>query len=175
MRIYRERIPGISRQIVGDLVSNELIEVESEQRSEVELDIESVLNEYRRSDRELTERARDLISMRGLDYSHLHKVRAQLAREKGFGLGEDAIEWLTQQMLEMLLQSRNVEEVFGEDHELRKVIGPVLKKELSIEGKMDVQVKKRIQNLTEGTADYEIEYQKTLEALRQSKNLSGND
>ena len=34
MRIYRERIPTISRQIVAELVRDELIEVEAEFREE---------------------------------------------------------------------------------------------------------------------------------------------
>lgn len=168
MRIYRERIPSISRAIVDALVGEEFIEVEQELRAEVELDVESVLKEYRRTDRELSERARDLVSMRNLDYSATHKIKGQLAREKSFQLGDDAIEWITNQIVEILLQSANVEEVYALDHDLRRIIAPILKKELGVEGALDREVKKRIKNLTEGTADYEIEYQKTLEQLRQS-------
>jgi hypothetical protein len=171
MRIYRERISSIARQIVAKLIENEYIEVESELQEEVELDIASVLQEYRRTDRELGEKAKDLVAMRNLDYSYTHKIKNRLAREKQFGMGEDAVEWLTNQMVEMLLQSRNVEEVYGEDNDLRKSITPILKKELGVEGQFDVEVKKRILNLTEGTSDYEIEYQKALEKVRGAKKL----
>jgi len=74
MRIYRERIPSISRQIVTILVSKELIEVEDDLREEVELDIASVVEEYRRTDRELGEKAKDIVAMRNLDYSYTHKI-----------------------------------------------------------------------------------------------------
>ena len=57
MRIYRERIPGISSSVVKALSANELIEVEPDLVSEVELDVGSVLKEYRRVDYELSERA----------------------------------------------------------------------------------------------------------------------
>ena len=172
MRIYRERIPSISKMIVTNLLSQELIEVEAELQEEVELDMASVVEEYRRTDRELSEKAKDIVAMRNLDYSYTHKIKGKLAREKQFGLGEDAIEWITNQMVEMLLQTRHVDEVYGEDTDLRRVISPILKKELGVADQMDVEVKKRIRNLTEGTSDYEIEYQKALEKVRGSKKAS---
>jgi hypothetical protein len=172
MRIYRERIPSISRQIVTILISNELIEVEDDLREEVELDIASVVEEYGRTDRELGEKAKDIVAMRNLDYSYTHKIKGKLAREKQFGLGEDGIEWIINQMVEMLLQTRHVDEVFGEDNDLRRTIAPILKKELGVADQMDVEVKKRIRNLTEGTSDYEIEYQKVLQKVRDSKNTT---
>ena len=172
MRIYRERIPTISKMIVTNLLGQGLIEVDPSLNEEVELDMASVVEEYRRTDRELGERAKDLVAMRNLDYSFTHKIKAKLAREKQFGLGEEAVEWITNQMVEMLLQTRHVEEVYGEDTDLRRVIGPILKKELGVADQMDIAVKKRIRNLTEGTSDYEIEYQKALEKVRSSKKSS---
>ena len=171
MRIYRERIGPIATEIVTALAADELIEVTPDLREEVELDVASVLKEYRRTLHEITEKARDLVAMRGLDYSYTHKIKSQLAAEKRFGLGEDGIEWITAQILEILLQSRNVDEVFGEDHELRRKIAPVLRKELGVDGKLDEEVKKRIKHLNEGTTDYDIEYQRTLSKLRDAKKL----
>ena len=171
MRIYRERVPDIARGIVKALVAAELIEVEPELHEEVELDCASVLNEYRRTDYELTERARDLVSMQGLDYSHTFKLKSRLARDRKFGIGDEAIEWIVKQMLEILLQSKNVEEIFGEDHELRRCIAPVIQKELRIGSDLDKQVKQRIRNMQEGTSAYDIEYQKAMEKLRSSKGL----
>lgn len=166
MRIYRERIPAIARTIVKALLDEELIEVLPDDRPEVELDVESVLKEYRRMDYELTENARDLVEQRGLDYSQTFKLKSRLAAERKFGLGDEGLEWICNQIVEILLQSRNVDEVYGEDHELRRVVTPILKKEFAVEDNLDREVKRRIKNLTEGTSDYEIEYQKTLEALR---------
>jgi len=171
MRIYRERITPIAKDIVAALQKAELIEVEPEMVEEVELDIESVLKEYRRADYQLTERARDLVSQRELDYSHTFKLKAQLASKQRFGLGEDGIEWIIQQMLEILLQSKNLEEIFGEDHEIRRAISPILKKELSVNSKLDMEVKRRIKNMQEGTSGYDVEYQKAMEKIRQSRGM----
>ena len=106
MRIYRERIAPVAAGIVDALLAGELIEIEADLRDEVELDVASVLQEYRRTDWELSEKARDLVAVRGLDYSHTHKLKSQLAKKASFGIGDDAIEWIVQQILEILLQSK---------------------------------------------------------------------
>lgn len=172
MRIYRERIAPVAAGIVDALLAGELIEIEADLRDEVELDVASVLQEYRRTDWELSEKARDLVAVRGLDYSHTHKLKSQLAKKASFGIGDDAIEWIVQQILEILLQSKNVEEIFGEDHELRRLLAPVLRRELGVGSDLDHEVKKRIRNLEEGTSDYEIEYQRTMERLKRAKGLT---
>src|SRR6185295_16470370 len=115
LRLVKERIPQIAKSIVDQLIDKELIDVAEESRAEVELDVESVLKEYRRMDHEITEKARDLVATRGLDYSQTFKLKAKLAAERGFGLNEDAVGWNADQIVEILLQSRNVDEIFGED------------------------------------------------------------
>ena len=171
MRLLKERIPQLTQMIVEALIKGELIEVLDESRPEVELDVESVLKEYRRMDYEITEKARDLVATRGLDYSQTFKLKSKLAQERGFGLGEDAIQWLCDQIVEILLQSKHVDEIFGEDQDLRAAIIPILKKELVTDNELDKQVKSRIKNLQEGTSDYEVEYKKTMEQIRSSRKL----
>jgi hypothetical protein len=171
MRLMKERIPAIAKNVVNALVEAELIEVAAESREEVELDVESVLKEYRRMDHELTEKARDLVANRQLDYSQTSKMKQKLAAEAGFGLNDEGIQWLCDQIVEVLLQSRHVDEVFGEDHELRAKTAPVLKKELSVGSDLDKQVRARIKNLQEGTTDYEVQYRQTMEQLRNARKL----
>ncbi len=171
MRLLKERIPQLTEMIVDALIKGELIDVLEESRPEVELDVESVLKEYRRMDYEITEKARDLVATRGLDYSQTFKLKSKLAQERGFGLGEDAIQWLCDQIVELLLQSKHVDEIFGEDQDLRAAIIPILKKELATDSELDKQVKSRIKNLQEGTVDYEVEYKKTMEQIRSSRKL----
>lgn len=172
MRLLKERIPSVAKAIVDALVTKELIDVADDSRGEVELDVESVLKEYRRRDHEITEKARDLVATRGLDYSQTFKLKTKLAQEHGFGLNEDAVSYLADQIVEILLQSHNVEEIFGEDNDLRGAIAPILKKELHVDSDLDKQVKARIKNLQEGTNDYEVEYRKTMEQIRNARKLN---
>ena len=172
MRIYRERIPAVAREVVKALMRDEQIEVEREMVDEVELDVASVLTEYRRRDYELTEKAKDLVTQRGLDYSQTHKIKGKLASDAKFGIGDDAIEWIANQIIEILIQSRNVEEVWGEDHDLRRLVGPILKKELGLDEGLGEEVAKRMKHLEQGTEDYEIEFKKTLASVRRAKGLN---
>ena len=54
-----------------------------------------MLKEYLRLDKEITEKAKDLLQKRNLPYEQFGKVKRTLAQEKGFGLGDDALDWMT--------------------------------------------------------------------------------
>ena len=172
MRLYTSKVDTIVREIVGALVNQELVEIEPARVSEVELDVKSVLREYIRAERQLTEEAKDLAHSRGLDYSAHQKIKRQLAERRHFGLYEDAVGYIANQIIETLLHSRNVEEIFGEDRELRKAVAPVLKAQMSSGDQIDREVRRRLKNLEEGTLDWEIRYQQTLERLRTARGQS---
>lgn len=166
MRLYGSKIPAIVSEVVQTLIDKELIEVDSANINEVELDVESVLKEYLRTERQLGEHAKDLAHSRGLDYSAHQKIKRQLAERKKFGLYEDAVGYISNQLIETLMHTRHVEEIFGDDKDLRGAIAPVLKRHMADQDKLDLEVRKRIKNLQEGTQDWEIRYQQTMEKLR---------
>ena len=171
MRLYQGKIPAIAHEIALTLLAEGDIEVRDTEVSEVELDISSVLREYVRVEREVTDRARDLIAQRDLDYTALNKLKRQVAEQRGFGLGEDAIEYIIQQIIEMLLHSVHVDEVYAEDHVLRRKMAAVLKKYMNIDADLDHEVRRRIKNLQEGTSGWEIEYRRLMEDLKRTKRL----
>ena len=169
MRLYNSKIPGIVSEIVQALIDHELVEVLPESQSEVELDVESVLREYVRAERQLTDEAKDLAQSRGLDYGAHQKIKRQLAERRKFGLYEDAVGYISNQCIETLLHTQHVEEVFGEDHDLRAAIAPIMRKQLRGADDLDQEVRRRIKNLEEGTSDWEIRYQQTMERLRNAR------
>lgn len=169
MKLYPGKIPSISQDIAVALTAEDDIEVREEEMSEVELDFASVLKEYVRVEREITDQARELIAKRDLDFTSLNKLKRRIAEERGFGLGEDAVEYLVRQMIEMLLHSVHVDEVYAEDNVLRKKMGDVLKKYMNVDNELDREVRRRIKNLQEGTTGWEIEYRRLMEDLRRTK------
>ena len=169
MRLFASRIPHIVTEVVKTLIDNELIEVEPANVKEVELDVESVLKEYLRTERQLTEEAKDLAHQRRLDYSAHQKIKRQLAEKRRFGLYEDSVGYIANQLIEAMLHTHHVEEIYGEDHDVRAAVVPVLKKHMAAPDALDVEVRKRIKNLQEGTQDWEIRYQQTLERLRTAR------
>lgn len=171
MRLYPGKVSNIAQDMVTALVGNEDIEVDQELVSEVILDIESVLREYIRADREVTDKARERISKDGIEFTQLNKIKQKIAEERNFGVGDRAVDYLTKQIIEALFHSRHVEEVYAEDHSLRKTLREVLNRHTHVDDDLDQEVRKRIKNLQEGTQTYDIEYQKVMADLKRLKGL----
>ena len=139
---------------------------------EFKQDVESILREYLRKSREITERAKDILEARGLPYSDLYRVRRQLAEEQDFGMGEESITWMTNQLIELFMASNFVEEVYVEDHVLRRKIRDLLKRHMQADDDLDREVRRHIKHLADGTENFEIEYQKQLDMIRRKHGLS---
>ena len=169
MRLYAGKIPVIAAEIVKALVDGDELSVID--RGESELDIQAVLKEYLRLERECTDKAKDLLQKRNLPYEHFGKIKRQIAAEKAFGLGDEGLDWMTTQMIESFMQSPHVEEVFADDATLRKRMTDILKKHMQIDDEIDAEVRRRIKNLEEGTATWEVEYQKALDQIKKNRRL----
>lgn len=164
MRLYPGKVDTIAAEIITTLVHAGDIEVSD--NNEAQLDAASVLKEYIRVDKELTERAKDILEIRGLPYSHLGRTKRQLADQKEFGLGEEGLSWIANQMLEAFMSSRHVDEVFAEDNILRRKIKDICKKHMQVDEAMDQEVRDRIKNLEEGTQAWDVEYAKVLDQIK---------
>ncbi len=173
MRLYPGKVSAIAKDMVDVLSASGDIEVLPDLVGEVVLDIESVLREYIRADREVTDRARDLISRDGLEFNQVNKIKQKLAEERGFGVGDRAVDYLTKQVIEALFHSRHVEEVYAEDHTLRKTLRDVMNRHLHVDDDLDQEVRRRIKNLQEGTQNWEVEYHKVMQDLKRLKGLEG--
>jgi hypothetical protein len=140
--------------------------------NEAQLDVEAVLKEYVRMDREITDKAKDLLDQRKLPYGQFGKLKRALADERGFALGEEATNWISNQILETFMQSQHVDEVFAEDVILRKKVKEILKKHMQVDEELDEEVRKRIKNLEEGTQTWELEYAKVMEQIKRKHGIN---
>jgi hypothetical protein len=164
MKLYSGKIDNLATEIITRLVNDGDIEVSN--RAEAELDAASVLKEYLRIDRELTDRAKDIMEIRGLPYSHFGRIKRTLAEEKEFGLGEEGVTWILNQLLETFMQSSHIEEIFAEDATMRRKLKDIIKKHMAVDEELDKEVRQRIRNLEEGTQTWEIEYNRVLEQMK---------
>ena len=169
MRLYSGKIPVIGTELVKSLVESGDIAVSD--KAEAELDVQAVLKEYLRLEREITDRAKDVLQKRNLPYEQFGKVKRALAGEKGFGLGDEGLEWMTNQMIESFMQSPHIDEIFAEDSVLRKKMADILKRHMMVEEEIDAEVRKRIKNLEEGTATWEVEYNKAVDQIKRNRGL----
>ena len=115
--------------------------------------------------------AKEVMEQRKLTYGQFGKIKRALAEEKEFGLGDDGLSWICNQLLETFMHSANVEEVYADDATLRRRIKDVLKKHMAVEESLDEEVRGRLKHLEEGTPAWEIEYGKQLEAVKRAKGV----
>ncbi|MGM0597295.1 MAG: DUF507 family protein [Myxococcota bacterium] len=169
MRLYKEKIPSIASEIIHTLVKEQDIIVDS--KEEAQLDVESVLEEYIRSRREITEEAKQKIKSAKLPYSNLGKIMHRIAEKRGFSFGEDGIRYISNQVLEVFMQSNNINEVFTDDYNLRKKIEPILIENMTLDKTIDAEVRKRIKNIEEGSSAWDIEYRKMEERIKKKYGL----
>lgn len=173
MRIYSSQYNLVAGDVIRALIAKELVEIEEDLIAEAELDIVSVIREYNRASRQVTERARD----RARDGSgETNRFRRQFAKEAGIGVGDDAMGYVIDQMIETILHSANFEEIYATDRELRAVLTPIITSHSrGREDELDSMVRARIRNLEEGTAAWDEEYERVIAGLRKTRGLSTDD
>ena len=111
-------------------------------------------------------RAAPILEIRGLPHSAFGRTKRTLADQKDFGLGEDAITWILNQLLEVFMQSAHIEEIYADDPTLRRKLREILQKHMTVDEELDREVRQRIKNFEEGNQTWEIEYNRVLEQMK---------
>jgi len=169
MRLYSGKISAISSEIVRVLVSSNDIEADSPKN--VEADVAAVLSQYINDEREVNERAKEVLERTGKPNSEYSRVRQLVAEEKGIRVGDETLDYLLDQVVEMLMHSHHVDEVFVEDVELRRKMAPVFKKHMVLDAAVDSDVRAQLRHVREGTREWEVEYARVLEQVKRRRGL----
>ena len=169
MRLYSGKVPAIATEVVRGLLAAK--EIEAESPKEVEADVTAVLNQYLSDEREVNERAKDVLERTGKSNSEYPRVRTLVAEEKGIKVGDETLDYLLDQVVEMLMHSGNVDEVYVEDVELRRKMAPVFKKHMAVDAAIDGEVRAQLRHVREGTREWEVEYARVLEQVKRRKGV----
>ena len=169
MRLYSGKVKSLSEELVTGLMSSKLVEVLS--KAEVIRDLESVFNAYLEAEREVNDRAKHLMEVRNTPSSELGRLRRLAADQKGIKIGDEMFDYLLDQCIEMLMHSGSVDEVFGEDHELRRAMRPTLRKYLDLDEALETEVRGKLKHVKEGSQTWEIEYQRVMSEIQRRKGL----
>ncbi len=169
MRLYSGKVKVLSEELVGSLLTEKLVELVD--RGEVVKDLESVFNAYLVSEREVNDRAKHLMEVRNLPQTEFGRLRKLAADQKGIKIGDEMFDYLLDQCIEMLMHSGSVDEVFGEDHQLRKAMRPGLRKYLELDDAIETEVRGKIKHVKEGSQTWEIEYQRVMADIQRRKGL----
>lgn len=170
MRLFAARVTPIASEVVKTLTKAG--DIETENPREVELDVESVLKQFLATEKEVNDRTRELLERTGRGASEFNRVRSQIAESKGIRVGDEALDYLLDQVVEMFEHSSNVEEIFVENVELRRKMAPIFKRHMGQDTELDAEVRAQLKHVREGTRDWDVEYGRMLEIVKRKKGLS---
>ena len=172
MRLYSAKVPSIAQEVVRTLLSSKDIDLEDAgAQKEVVADVESVLRSYLETERTVDDKTRDLLQRTGRGTTEFQKVREQVAEHHGIKVGDEMLDYLLDQVVEMLMHSSHVEEVFAEDVQLRRRMAPIFKKHLAVDTDVDTEVRAQIKHVKEGTSQWDIEYARALDTVKRRRGI----
>jgi hypothetical protein len=169
MRLHAPKVPQLSRDILDALITNRDIETESPE--EVRLDIEAVLTQYLTDETQVNERAKEILAARGLPQTELGRIRRLVADERKIQIGDETIDYLLDQLVEVLMHSNSVDEVWSEDFELRRHMRDPLRKHAAFDDQIQAEVRGKLKHVQEGTALWEVEYRRMMDDMKRRKGL----
>ncbi len=169
MKIYRKVIPKIAKDVVRALLANRAIEVEDGRRDEAELDLAGVLVEYMNDLDRINTDAHEALQRHSLPAETLGRVKRSLAQSRQVVMGDGALDYVIERIIYTLFHSKNIEEVFAEDQELRQLVLEATRKYMGVDEELDREVRGRLKNLREGTSEWEVEYSRLIDQMRHAK------
>jgi hypothetical protein len=169
MRLYSGKVPTIAGEIVKTLT--EQSDIETPSAREVQADIEAVLNQYLRTEKEAGDKAKDAMQARGIPTADFSRMKKLAAEQMGIKVGDETIDYLLDQILEILMHSANVDEIYSEDIAMRRKMGPILKKHMAVDEEVEKEVRGKLKHVEEGTRTWEVEYTRIMEDIRRRKGL----
>ncbi|MCG3172597.1 MAG: hypothetical protein GMKNLPBB_00751 [Myxococcota bacterium] len=180
MKLYPALIPNISRDAITRLLEKNpaseegqtYITIEDQNKiPEAEKDVGAVIRSYLEVDREIQEEAQRTLKSKGLEYKELGAIKRGVAQRRNHPMGDDAIDFLVNQVIEALYASNNIDEIWAEDHELRRQVVLVFRNYLTVDEEVDKEARRRIKNLQEGTLDWEVAYDEQVSRIKRVKGL----
>jgi hypothetical protein len=169
MALYRKVIPKIARDIIHALCNQKAIEVETSRMSEAELDLAAVIVAHLDAEEEISREAADTLARLNMPKERFAQMKQRFAERRGIKIGEDGLEYLLGQLLEALFASKNIDEIFSEDVELRKIIKECMNKSLKISEDVEQEARNRLKNIHEGTPEWDIEYPRMIAQVKKQK------
>lgn len=169
MLLPPNKVSDVAKEMVQLLTDGG--DIETETPREVQADLEAVLQQYLKTEQDLQSKARETLTARSLPPTEFPKVLKALADQRRIKIGEEALDYVLEQLVEMLLNSNNVDEVFAEDHDLRRKLRIPLRKQAGASEDLDQAVRAQIKHVQEGTSVWEVEYKRMMEEIKRRKGL----
>lgn len=170
MRLYSSKVTPIATEVVRLLTTSGDIEVSSP-RAAIE-DIEAVLEAYLKAERELTEKAKDALERTRRPLTELGRMRSHFAQQAGVGIGDEMLDYVLDQIVQMMGHSPSFDELFSEDVELRRKMAKVFKAQLGDTDNVDAEIRAQLRHVQEGTQEWDIEYARVAQEVRRRHGMT---
>jgi len=170
MRLFAGRVSPIAQEVVKVLLASG--DIEAEHPTEVVLDVEAVLKNYLAMEKEVNEKTRELLERTSRGNDQYSRVREQIADSKGIKVGDETLDYLLDQVVEMFGHSKNVDEIYAQDVELRRKMAPVFKKHMGEDDKLDAEVRAQLKHVREGSREWDVEYARMVEIVKRKRGLA---
>ncbi|MEM9874978.1 MAG: DUF507 family protein, partial [Myxococcota bacterium] len=99
------------------------------------------------------------------------RIKRLAAEQAGIKTGEEALDYVLDQLLEMLMHSGNVEEIYADDPVLKRRMRTFLRADDARESSLEAEVRAKLRHVEEGSRTWEIEYQRMKAEIRRRKGL----
>ena len=127
MKLYRAKIQPIAAAVIEQLTTSGALEVVPNNKTEAELDLVAIMEEYSRRDFALRDAVKEHMSRHGVPYDQYGRTRSRMAQDWGHPTGDDVERYLARQFVENFMISNFIEEVYGEDKDIYKAIMEILR------------------------------------------------
>ncbi len=141
--------------------------------------LRSILVEDLKTDEELEEEVSRIIEVNRDKfrevpaYQMTSQIRRQVARDRGIILdNESRLRDIARKMTEVIWSSDSFTEVFAEDEALRRFIRLVFEHHLAVEERLREEAKKRIRNVEFGSTEYEVQFRRVMDELREREGMT---
>ena len=172
MKLYGSHVTPIAQEIVRLLTSTTDHGIEAESPREVILDIEAVLKNYLAVEKDVNDKAKELLDRTGRSMDQYQKVREQIAESKGIRVGDEMLDHLLDEIVSSFHRSPHVDEIYDEDVELRRKMAPIFKRFMAADAALEAEVRGQIKHVQEGTRTWDLEYARVMEATKRKRGLS---
>ncbi len=171
MKIYMKLIPSIAQEILRVLSKDGDIEIKENRFDEAVLDVSKVFRDYLEEEEEINQEAMIYIQDHKMPSRDFASVKAKISEERGFDYGDDAIEMVLADVVDALLKSKNIEEVYEDNNALIKKMSEIVKKYLDVDEQLDKEAREQLKNLEEGSLEWDIAYKKAIHEIKKKKNM----
>ena len=172
MKLYRAKIPIIAHDVIKLLTEEGDIDVLPDNREEAEKDLVAIMEEFSRQDYAFRNRIKDHMADQRLPYDSYGKVRSQMAEETSHPTGNDVERFLTRQIIENLMISNFIDEVYSDDRSIHRKVIAMLRSHHVDEREIREEAQAHIKNVREGTVDYQIALDDAIRQVRKKRGLT---